>query len=147
LRSGQYTRTTKAILGRLVAGGVIYADETEVKLKKTKGYVWVLSNTEEVLYLYRPSREVEFLKDLLAGFKGVLVTDFYPAYDTLGYLQQKCLIHLIRDLNGALLHNPFDDEFKRLAFEFGKLLRPIVTTIDEHGLRRQGHRILNSTIE
>lgn len=137
MMASYYSRTTKAILGRLLAGGVIYADETEVKLKKTKGYVWVLSNTDEVLYLYRPSREVDFLKDLLAGFKGVLVTDFYPAYDTLGYLQQKCLIHLIRDLNEALLHNPFDDEFKRLAFEFGKLLRSIVTTIDEHGLKRR----------
>jgi predicted RecB family nuclease len=132
-----YSRTTKAILGRLMAGGVIYADETEVKLKKTKGYVWVLSNTEEVLYLYRPSREVDFLKDLLRDFTGVLVTDFYPAYDTLDCLQQKCLIHLIRDLNGALLHNPGDDVFKRLAFEFGKLLRSIVTTIDGRGLKRR----------
>jgi hypothetical protein len=43
----------------------------------------------------------------------------------------------MRDLNGALLHNPFDEEFKRFAFEFGKLLRSIVTTIDGHGLRRR----------
>jgi predicted RecB family nuclease len=137
MMASYYSRTTKNILRRLVAGGVIYADETEVKLKKSKGYVWVLSNTEEVLYLYRPSREVGFLKDLLAGFTGVLVTDFYPAYDTLDGLQQKCLIHLMRDLNGALLRNPFDDEFKRLAFEFGKLLRSIVTTIDKHGLKKR----------
>ena len=46
---------------------MIYADETEVKLKKTKGYVVVLSNTEEVLYLYRSSREVDFLSELLEG--------------------------------------------------------------------------------
>jgi hypothetical protein len=137
MMASYYSRTAKSILRRLVAGGVIYADETEIKLKKSNGYVWVLSNTEEVLYLYRPSREVDFLKDLLAGFKGVLVTDFYPAYDLIDCLQQKCLVHLIRDLNGALLHHPFDDEFKRLAFEFGKLLRSIVTTIDKHGLKRR----------
>jgi predicted RecB family nuclease len=137
MMASYYSRTTKAILERLVAGGVIYADETEVKLKKAKGYVWVLSNTEEVLYLYRPSREVDFLKDLLVGFTGVLVTDFYSAYDSLGCRQQKCLVHLMRDLNGALLHNPFDEEFKRFAFEFGKLLKSVVTTIDEHGLRRR----------
>ena len=113
------------------------SDETEVKLKKTKGYVVVLSNTEEVLYLYRSSREVDFLSDLLDGFSGVLVTDFYPAYDSLPFLQQKCLIHLIRDLNGALLDNPFDEEFKHLAFEFGKLLKSIVLTIDVHGLKRK----------
>jgi hypothetical protein len=43
----------------------------------------------------------------------------------------------MRDLNGALLRNPFDDEFKRITFEFGKLLRSMVTTIDGHGLRRR----------
>jgi hypothetical protein len=56
--------------------------------------------------------------------------------DTIGCAQQKCLIHLIRDLNAALLDNPFDKEFKHFAFEFGKLLRSIVNTIDEHGLKK-----------
>ena len=83
MMASYYSETAKGILARLVSGNVIYADETEVKLKKTKGYVVVLSNTEEVLYLYRSSREVDFLSDLLDGFSGVLVTDFYPAYDSL----------------------------------------------------------------
>jgi predicted RecB family nuclease len=130
-----YNATTRQILENLVSGGVIYADETEVKLKNTKGYVWVLSNMEEVLYLYRPSRELDFLKEMLLGFAGVLVTDFYPAYDGLNCRQQKCLVHLIRDLNAGLLENPFDDRYKHLAFEFGKLLKAIVTTIDQHGLK------------
>ena len=137
MMASYYSPTVKRILRNLISGNVIYADETEVKLKKTKGYVVVLSNTEEVLYLYRSSREVDFLSELLEGFSGVLVTDFYPAYDSLRFLQQKCLIHLIRDLNGALLDNPFDEEFKHLAFEFGKLLKAIVLTIDKHGLKRK----------
>ena len=137
MMASYHSETAKGILARLVSGNVIYVDETEVKLKKTKGYVVVLSNTEEVLYLYRSSREVEFLSDLLNGFAGVLVTDFYPAYDSLPFLQQKCLIHLIRDLNGALLDNPFDEEFKHVVFELGKLLKAIVLTIDVHGLKRK----------
>jgi hypothetical protein len=131
-----HSPTVKRIIQALISGDVIYADETEVKLKKTKGYIWVLSNTEEVLYLYRPTREVDFLAELLAGFTGVLVTDFYPAYDSLGFSKQKCLVHLIRDLNACLLENPFDEEFKRFAFGFGTLLRAIVVTIDQHGLRK-----------
>jgi len=137
MMASYYSPTVARILRNLVSGAVIYADETEVKLKNSKGYVWILSNTEEVLYLYRPSREVDFLKDLLGDFKGVLVTDFYPAYDSLGCLQQKCLVHLMRDLNEALLGNPFDEEFKHFAFEFGKLLKSIVTTIDKHGLKQR----------
>src|SRR5215831_4984177 len=95
MSASYYSPTVKRIVQKLVAGGVIYADETEVKLKKTKGYVWVLSNTEEVLYIDRPTREVEFLAEMLARFSGVLVTDFYPAYDSIRCAQQKCLVHLI----------------------------------------------------
>src|SRR5262249_61590040 len=102
MMANYYASTVKRTLSSLVSGSVIYADETEVKLKKTKGYVWVLSNREEVLYLYRPTREVEFLAELLSGFSGVLVTDFYSAYDSIGCAQQKCLVHLIRDLNASL---------------------------------------------
>jgi hypothetical protein len=71
------------------------------------------------------------------GPKGVLVTDFYSAYDSLPCKQQKCLIHLIRDFNHDILGNPFDEELKSLAADFGCLLRRIVTTIDRHGLRQR----------
>jgi hypothetical protein len=49
--------------------------------------------------------------------------------------QQKCLIHLIRDMNDELLKNPFDRELKELATLFGGLLRGIILTIDRVGLR------------
>ena len=46
------------------------------------------------------------MQKLLKGFKGVLVSDFYPAYDWMECPQQKCLIHLMRDLNEDMLKNP-----------------------------------------
>jgi hypothetical protein len=137
LMANRYRKTCDRILGRIVGGGLGHADETEVDLQKEKGYVWVLANLEDVHYQYRPSREAGFLRDLLAGFKGVLVTDFYSGYDSLDCPQQKCLVHLIRDFNADLTSNPYDEEFKALAAEFGRLLRPIVDTIDKHGLRKR----------
>jgi uncharacterized protein (TIGR03067 family) len=79
--------------------------------------------------------------DLLKDFHGVLVSDFYAAYDALPCPQQKCLIHLLRDMNQELLNNPFDAELQTITGPFGVLLREIVTTIDRHGLR---HRYLKS---
>jgi Transposase IS66 family len=58
---------------------------------------------EEVAYLYTETREGDFLQELLLDFKGVLVSDFYAAYDAINCAQQKCLIHLMRDLNNDLL--------------------------------------------
>ena len=62
---------------------MIYVDETEISLRHGKGYVWVLTNSEEVVYLFRPNREAGFLKDLLKGFQGVVVRIFYSGYDGL----------------------------------------------------------------
>ena len=92
---------------------------------------------EDVVYIYRPNREADFLRDLLRDFKGVLVSDFYPGYESLPCEQQTCLVHLIRDMNADLMGNPYDEEFKALAAEFGKLLRSIVGTIDKYGLKKR----------
>ena len=56
--------------------------------------------------MYRRSREGDFLHDLLKDFRGVLVSDFYAAYDSLDCPQQKCLIHLIRDFNQDIVSQP-----------------------------------------
>jgi hypothetical protein len=121
----------------LKSSKVLHVDETEIKLKSEKGYVWVFTTGEEVVYLYRPTREGGFLLDLLKNFTGVLVTDFYAAYDSLGCPQQKCLIHLMRDMNQELLNNPYDQELQLITTPFGTLLRGIVETIDQHGLKRR----------
>jgi hypothetical protein len=92
---------------------------------------------EEVVYIYRKSREGNFLNDMLKDFRGVLISDFYAAYDSLACEQQKCLIHLIRDFNNDIQANPWDEELKNLASDFGKLLRKIIDTIDKNGLQKK----------
>jgi hypothetical protein len=136
LLATMYQATADQILARLVAGRLIHVDETEVKLKTGKGYVWVFANAEDVFYMYRPNREGGFLQDLLKDFRGVLVSDFYSAYDALTCVQQKCLIHLMRDMNQDLLNNPFDEDLQAITRPFGALLRSLVSTVDQHGLRQ-----------
>jgi hypothetical protein len=108
-----------------------------VKLRKSIGYVWVISSASEVCYLFRDSREGSFLQDLLVTYEGIIVSDFFTAYDYLKYGQQKCLVHLMRDINDDLRKNPYDQEMRSVAERFGKLLREIVLTIDRYGLRRR----------
>jgi hypothetical protein len=129
--------TYRGLLDKILVGGLLHVDETEVTLQAGKGYVWVFTNLEEVVFMYRPTREGDFLKELLKDFRGVLVSDFYAAYDSIDCPQQKCLIHLMRDINQDLLNNPFDEELQSITRPFGTLLRKIVTTVDEHGLKRR----------
>lgn len=120
---------------KVTTGAVIHVDETEVRLKSGRGYVWVFTNLEEVVFVYRKTREADFLHNLLKDFKGVLVSDFFTGYDSIPCAQQKCLIHLIRDFNHDVRGNPWDEALKGIAAEFGKLLRQIVGTIDRYGLK------------
>jgi predicted RecB family nuclease len=136
LLAAYYRKTYQNLIAKLVSGALLHVDETEVHLRSGKEYVWVFASIEDVVYIHRPSREGDFLKDMLSGFTGVLVSDFYAAYDGLNCPQQRCLIHLIRDLNQLLLGNPFDAEVQHITSSFGNLLRAIVGTIDEHGLKR-----------
>lgn len=134
----KYSKTFTEIYDRIVNGALIHADETTVKLKgHVSAYIWVFASMDTVYYLFRPNREADFLSTFLKGFLGVLVTDFYPGYDALPCPQQKCLVHLIRDLNTDLLHHQLDSEYKDLVGQFGKLLRKIVETIDTYGLKKR----------
>ena len=131
-----YSQTHRQILERIVSGDLVHADETHVSIKGTGAYVWVFTNMHEVAYLYSETREGGLAQTTLSGFKGVLVSDFYAVYDSFDCPQQKCLIHLVRDLNGTMLDNPYDEELKHIVKSFGQLLKIIVEDVDRHGLKR-----------
>src|SRR5260370_2125750 len=119
----------------LLHGNLIHADETHLSTKSSNGYVWVFTSMEEVVYLWSATREGNVAEDFLRGFNGVLVSDFYSAYDSISCAQQKCLVHLIRDLNEDVLKEPFNEEMKTLVHEFTALLKPVIETIDRFGLK------------
>jgi len=131
----KYKETYLEIKRNLISGNVIHADETDVKVRSfSSPYIWVFSNFDTVLYHFTASREADFLTDFIKGFDGVLISDFFAGYDSLTCMQQKCLIHLIRDLNNDLLKNQFNSEFRIFVQMFSKLLREIIETIDKFGL-------------
>jgi hypothetical protein len=130
-----YKDLAEEILQSILHSPVIHIDETTVRLRKQSGYVWVMTSIDKVYYFYKPSREGSFLQELLGSFSGILVSDFYTAYDSLRCEQQKCLVHLVRDIDDDVMKNPLDPELKGMAKEFGILLRTIIGTVDRRGLK------------
>jgi predicted RecB family nuclease len=131
----KYDGTFTALVDRLCNSRLLHVDETKINLKTKSGFVWVFANMEAVAYIYSDTREGDLLQAMLKDFKGVLVSDFYAAYDSIQCPQQKCLIHLIRDLNDDVLKHPYDEELRQLALAFTGLLTPMVAAIDRHGLK------------
>ena len=132
----KYIPTYKEIISHINKSNLIHIDETIARIKHIDGYVWVFANYECVYYEFRETRETDFLKELLSDFNGVLISDFYTGYDGIECEQQKCLVHLIRDMNEDFLKNQFDLELKKIVIEFGILLRSIIVTIDKYGLKK-----------
>jgi transposase len=93
-----YETTYNQLLKRLCSGRLLHVDETGAGIMGKEGYVWVLTSLEEVAYFHTPTRAGDTIQAMLKYFSGVLVSDFYAAYDAIDCPQQKCLIHFIRDL-------------------------------------------------
>ena len=134
----KYASATDLLLREIVRSCLVQIDETPVKVKGfSKPYVWVFANMNTVYYIFKPNREADFLKKILQDFSGVLISDFYPGYESLPCVQQKCLIHLMRDLNEDFLQNQFNEEYKNLVTRFSELLNAIMNTINLYGLRKR----------
>jgi predicted RecB family nuclease len=132
-----YAVTYDRLVKKLCSGQLLHVDETSVSVRGINGYVWALASMEEVAYFFTPSREGNTIQELLKNFSGVLVSDFYAAYDAIKCPQQKCLIHFIRDLNSAILDHPYDEALKQLAGSFTELVKPIIETVERRGLKRR----------
>jgi len=145
--AGEYERTEDQLLHNILDGAVVHLDETKISILGVDQYVWVLTDNVRVVFKLRPSREAAFLHPMLSSFKGTAVTDFYGGYDALPCPQQKCLVHLIRDLNDDLWRNPFDDEFEGFVATFRDLLVPIIEDVQRFGLKARYLRKHRSSVD
>jgi len=135
--SFHYLHSYDEILKTLLSSPVLYADETVANLRSESGYVWCITDGRSVYYFYKASREGSFLPEMLKDFRGVLVSDFFTAYDSVPCRQQRCLVHLMRDFNEEIKNHPFDDELKLLAAEFSAVVKSVVETIDTYGFKKR----------
>jgi predicted RecB family nuclease len=132
-----YRETERMAVQGLLESPFIHADETQINIKKSNWYVWVLTDGKRVIFKLTETREATFVHEFLSSYKGVLISDFYPGYDSVPCRQQKCWVHLIRDLNNDLLEAPFDTELENLVLQIKNLIIPIMECIQKHGLRQK----------
>lgn len=79
--------------------GVLHADETGWRVEGRTWWLWCFATTDATFYLIDESRGHAALDEFfVAEFGGVLVTDFWAAYDAVGRTKQKCWPHLLREL-------------------------------------------------
>ena len=91
---------------------VVYGDETGWRENGQNGYIWSFSTegpTAVRYYVYHHSRSGDVVAEVLGtDFAGVLVSDFYGAYNGKAPHQQRCWVHLLRDLHDLKAAHPTD---------------------------------------
>jgi hypothetical protein len=75
-----------------------HVDETGLPKDGDNWWLWIISTAHIVLHLNSPTRGHAAIKDLFDGFDGILISDFWSAYNKLTVEQQKCLAHLVKTL-------------------------------------------------
>lgn len=106
---------------------VVNVDETGWRENGVNGYVWTFS-TPEARYFVRRGRKKEVLDEVLGDrFDGVIVSDFYGAYDHYPGVQQRCWAHLLRDVHEVCLRHPTDAPLGAWATSLHDLFSRAVT--------------------
>jgi transposase len=79
--------------------GVLHADETGWRVVGRTWWLWCFCTPQAAYYMIDESRGHPALERFFVDeFSGILVTDFWKAYDAIGRTKQKCWPHLLREL-------------------------------------------------
>jgi hypothetical protein len=70
------------------ASPAIHVDETKISILGVYQQVWGITNGREVVFHLTKTRETGFLQEILKGYPGVLVSDFYGGYDAIKCREQ-----------------------------------------------------------
>jgi transposase len=113
--------------------GVLHADETGWRVEGRTWWLWCFATTDATHYLIDESRGHPALdRFFVEEFGGVLVSDFWAAYDAVGRAKQKCWPHLLRELKEVDAGSDNGGDWPG----FAKRLRRVYTDAIRLGLAR-----------
>lgn len=110
------------IRGAIRASPAVNVDETGWRVGGRNNWLWAFVTDRLTLYRIAPSRAGRIAAaELGKDFGGVVVADFFGAYNKLTCEQQKCIVHLLRELRDCAKENK-TAEFAALRKKLKRLI-------------------------
>ncbi len=115
------------ILADIQKVGALFADETGWRMDGKTHWLWCFTSATATIFTIEQSRAgpvvLAFIKE---WFDGVLVSDFWYAYHVLDCAKQKCLVHLLRELERVKKYKNCDSDWPRFGKSLKRLLRDAI---------------------
>jgi transposase len=118
----------EAIQDDILAARVMFADETGWRVKGKTWWLWCFTTADATYYLIDRCRgSPVLLKFFKREFQGILVSDFWGAYNALACLaKQKCIPHLLREMVRVQKYEKTGRSWQRFAKKLRRLLRDAI---------------------
>ena len=130
-------RRQEAIRAAIRASPVVHADETGWRENGTNGYVWTFSTPTDRCFTHG-RREKAMVDEVLGeAFAGVLVSDFYAAYNHYPGLKQRCWAHLLREVHDLRVAYPDDARVRQWATDVHELFVEAKASVGTSAVERQ----------
>ena len=136
------------IVGDIQNAGVLHGDETGWRVNGKTHWLWCFTSKTATIFTIERSRGrpvvLTFIKEY---FDGVLVSDFWFAYNVLTCAKQKCLVHLLRDLERVWKYKDSGGDWETFCKKLKRLIRDAIrlqkrkAELDEATYRRRCGRI------
>lgn len=115
------------IAHQIVQSSVLHGDETGWRLDGKTAWLWCFTSRSGTLFTIERSRAGPVvLKFITDQFGGVLVSDFWGAYNVLTCVKQKCLVHLLRDLERVEQYKDTGQDWAAFAKKLRRLIRDAI---------------------
>jgi transposase len=127
--SRELTPLYEKIKEQLKTGSFIHADETGWRIDGDNQWLWKFSNKRVSVTHIDKSRGQKVVNDLLGEeYDGVLVSDFLSAYNKIKSKKQRCLAHIMRDLEKVIKY--WNEEDHQTVTYCKHLMRLLMQSIE-----------------
>jgi hypothetical protein len=129
----------------------VHYDDTGWPVNGTNHWLWAFVGRAAAWYTVRDTRRGTVVEETLGeGYGGVACSDFYPSFDKLPYRQQKCLIHLLKDLRKSWRRGRLPSlQFRRFERRIRRIVQDAVRvheTIEDKGTRLRRKKLLEGRV-
>lgn len=137
--AGWLSAEVDAVRGAIRGSPAVNVDETGWRVGGRNNWLWAFVTDKFVLYRVAPSRAGKIAaRELGKDFGGIVVADFFGAYNKLSCEQQKCVVHLLWELRECAKKNT-TAEFSAFRKKLKRVIADAMRLVSADGFSPESH--------